>query len=110
MPHNLCHGCVTVSQIQDPALILGVDGAQMVLDEAHDTNTLPNLWGGMLGTDWSCQEGKKSRFDVNLLSSGTCNTIFVDCLVQDAYGNVAVRQGRLLASPQDMYINRIRRR
>ena len=64
----------------------------------------------MLGRDWCRRGGKRSRYDTNSLSSRTCNTIFVECLVQDAYGNVAVRQGRLLASPQDMYINRIRRR
>ena len=33
-PHSVRHGCAVVSQIQDPALMLGVDGARMCLDKA----------------------------------------------------------------------------
>ena len=95
-PHNVRHGCA--------------DGACMGLNKAHGTNPLPNPLGGMFEQDWCRRGGKRSRYNVNFLSSRTCNMIFVDCLVQDAYGNVAIRIGRLLASLQHMYINQIGRR
>ena len=93
-PHSVRHGCAVVSQIQDPALMLGADGAHMGLHEARGTNPSPNPLVDMLGRGWCRRGGKRSRYDVNLLSSRTCNTIFVDCLVQDAYDNVAIRIGR----------------
>ena len=66
-------------------------GTRMGLDEARGTNPSPNLLGDMLGRDWCRRGGKRSRYDVNVSSSRTCNMICVDCLVQDAYGNVAIR-------------------
>jgi hypothetical protein len=93
-PHSVRHGCAVVSQIQDLALMLGADGAHMGLDEARGTNLSPNPLVDMLGRGWCRRGGKRSRYDVNLSSSRTCNTIFVDCLVQDAYDNVAIRIGR----------------
>ena len=93
-PHSVRHGCAVVSQIQDLALMLGADGAHMGLDEARGTNPSHNPLGDRLGRDWYHQGGNRSRYDVNLLSSRTCNTIFVDCLVQDAYGTVVIRIGR----------------
>ena len=50
--HSVCHGCVTGSQIQDPALMLCADDAHMDLGKACGTNTSPNPLGGMLGRDW----------------------------------------------------------
>ena len=91
--HSMGHGCVAGSQIQDPVLMLGVDGAYMGLNEARDTNPQSYPLGGMLGRDWFRRGGKMSRYDVSF-SSRTCNTIFVDCIVQDAYGNVVIRIGR----------------
>ena len=103
-PHNLHHSCAAVFHIQDTALMLGVDGACMGLDKACSTNRLLNPLRNMFERDWSRRGGKRSYYDVNLLSSRTCNTHFVDCLVQDAYGNVAIKI-EMLTSPQHMYIN-----
>ena len=86
--------CATVSQFQDPALILGVDGVRMGLEKAHGTDLLPNSLGDMLGKNWCRQRGKRSHYGVNLLSSCTCDTIFVECLVVDECGNVTIRIGR----------------
>ena len=101
---------MAVSQIQHLALMLGADGAHMGLIEARGTNRSPNSLWDVLGREWCRLGGKRSHYNANVSSSRTCNTVFVDYLVQDAYGNVAVRQERLLASPQDININRIRRR
>ena len=109
-PHSLRHGCAAVSQIQHLALMLSADSAHMGLDEARSTKPSSNPLGDMLGREWCHQGGKRSRYDANVPSSRACKTCFVDWLVQDACGNVAIRIGRLLASPQGMYINRIRRR
>ena len=70
-PHSLRHGCVAVSQIQDPALVLGADGVRMALDQAHGTNPSSNPLEDMLGRDRCRLGGKRSRYDVNLLSSST---------------------------------------
>ena len=94
--HILRHDCAAASQIQDPALMLGADGDRMGLGKARGTNPLANLFGDMLGRDWCRRGGKRSRYDANLSSSRTCNTFFVDCLVQDAYGNVATKDLRCL--------------
>ena len=101
---NDCTACV-----QYPALMLGADDARMSLGEARSTNPSSNPLGDILGRDWCHRGGKRSCYNVNS-SSCTCNRIFVDCLVQDAYGNVAIRILTLLASPQHMYINQIGRR
>ena len=66
--------------------------------------------GGPVGKELVPPGRKKEPLRCELLSSRNCNTIFVECLVQNEYGNVTIRIGRLLASPQHMYINRIGRR
>ena len=88
------HGCVAGSQIQDPALMLDADGACIGLDEAHSTNPPPNPLGDMLGRNWCHRGGQRSRYDVNASSLCTSNKDFVERLVQNAYGNVAIRIGR----------------
>ena len=93
-PHSVHHGCVAVFQIQDPALVLGVDGVCMGLGKARGNNMSHIPLGDMPGMDLCWGGGKKSHYHVILLSSHTCNTIFVDFLVQDVYGNVPIRIGR----------------
>ena len=75
----ICYACVAGSQIQDPALMLGTEGACMGLDKARGTNPSPNPLGDTLGRNMSHRRGKRSRYDVNSLSSRTCDTIFVEC-------------------------------
>ena len=87
-PHSLRHNCVAVSQIQHPALMRGADGARMGLGKARGTNLSLNPLGDMLGRNWCRRGGKRSRYNVNVSSSRTCNTICIDCLVHNAYGNV----------------------
>ena len=87
------HDCEAGSQIQDPALMLGADGAHMCLHEARGTNSSPNPLVDMLGRGWCRRGGKRSRYDVNSSSSRICDTTFVECLVVDEYGNVAIRVG-----------------
>ena len=85
--------------------MLGTDGTRMDLNEAHGTNPSPNPLWDMLGRDWCRQGGKGIRYNVNVSSSRTCTMIFVDFLVQDAYSNVAIRIGRMMASLQHVHIN-----
>ena len=109
-PHGMCYGCVAGSQIRDLALMMGADGACMCLDKAHGSNPSLNSLDDMVGRDWCCQRVKSSRCNADALSSRTCNTILVECLVVDTYVNIASRVRQWLASPQHMYINLIGRR
>ena len=53
---------MVVSQIQDPALMLGTDSARVGLGEVHGTNPSSNLLVDMLQRNWCRLVDKKSPY------------------------------------------------